>query len=178
MANLDFSNNAKGGDRLSQVVSDSAPLSQPAARTRARNVYTPQELSILRREYPHGSLENLSEQLGRSQNALAIKAQRIGLQRFKEPSPNSLTRLKQVDPLIILLRDERRRQRLGQEQVGRKAGFHHNTISVWELGVQQPRLTDLRAWAQALGRDIQLSETVINFPSRDEMVKRWMGRRA
>lgn len=171
-------NSENGGDGLFGL-SDSAPIPQPSsARIRARKSFTEEELSFIRREYCRSDLIEMGKTLGRSPNAVSIKAQRMGLQRFKQPSPNSLSRLKQLDPLIILLRDERRRQRLSQRKLGIKAGFHMGTISVWELGVQQPRLTDLRAWAEALGRDITLAETLIKFPSREEMLKRWKGRRA
>lgn len=53
--------------------------------------YTEQELDSLREEYSDGDLDELSENLGRSKNAIQMKASRLGLSRDKKMTNKSMS---------------------------------------------------------------------------------------
>lgn len=66
--------------------------------------------------------------------------------------------MKRVDPIIVALKAERKRLGLNQTQVGERIGRQtYQTIWQWENGANDPKLSNLRAWATALGMQIALT---------------------
>lgn len=62
------------------------------------------------------------------------------------------------DPILAVLRAERRRQGLSQEALAQRLGrTTYQTIWQWENEINSPQLTNLRAWAEALGYAVVLS---------------------
>lgn len=62
-----------------------------------------------------------------------------------------------VDPIVVLLREERRRQGLSQTDVAQAIGRKtYQTVHQWERGANQPNIVNVREWARALGFDVTL----------------------
>lgn len=58
---------------------------------------------------------------------------------------------RQPHPLVVWLREERRRLRLTQAAVAHRAGYSKRTISAYERGHGEPSFDALTRWAAALG---------------------------
>lgn len=62
------------------------------------------------------------------------------------------------DPILDALRAERERRGWSQTELGERLGRRsYNTAYNWECGVNEPKLSSLRAWARALGYDVTLT---------------------
>lgn len=61
-------------------------------------------------------------------------------------------------PILALLREERKRQKLSQDAVGAIAGYCRPTISRWESGVQRISADALTNWAEALGCELKITQ--------------------
>jgi hypothetical protein len=62
-----------------------------------------------------------------------------------------------VDPIVTALKAERKRRRETLEALGQRMGRQtYNTVWQWESGTNEPRLSNLRAWAAALGYELTL----------------------
>ncbi len=57
---------------------------------------------------------------------------------------------------LALARRKRRWLDLTQAEVARRIGVHEVTLSKWERGEQEPKVTDAAAWAKAL--DLELAD--------------------
>jgi transcriptional regulator with XRE-family HTH domain len=58
-------------------------------------------------------------------------------------------------PLVVRLRDERRRQRLLQEDVARRIGCERSVVGRWENRGNM-KFLNFVDWAEALGMDVVL----------------------
>ena len=63
-----------------------------------------------------------------------------------------------IPKLVLMLRDERIRQNMSQWQLAQRTGYHDKEISRWEKGVNQPRLLAVIDIANALGKDLVLTD--------------------
>ncbi len=62
-----------------------------------------------------------------------------------------------TDPIVQALKAERKRQRLSQQELGERMGRKtYNTVWQWESTTNEPKLSNLREWAAALGLDLTL----------------------
>jgi len=59
---------------------------------------------------------------------------------------------------VALARRQRRWMDLTQAELARRIGVHEVTLSKWERGEQEPKVTDAAAWAKAL--DLKLTDLV------------------
>lgn len=59
-----------------------------------------------------------------------------------------------VDPLITVLRRERRSRSLIQDDVAEMVGVDLGTLCAWERGRRTPPLAQLRLWVEGLGLDL------------------------
>lgn len=63
-----------------------------------------------------------------------------------------------VNPLIEQLRAARIAQDLTQLQVGRRIGRSGSAVAKWERGAEVPKISNLIAWADALGLRLTLED--------------------
>ena len=64
-----------------------------------------------------------------------------------------------TDPIVAALKAERKRQRLTLQRLGEVLGRRtYQTVWQWENGASDLRLSNLRAWADALGFDLTLTK--------------------
>jgi predicted transcriptional regulator len=63
---------------------------------------------------------------------------------------------KQVSPFMQELRNERKRQRVTQWELAKRAGYQGGEIWRWEKGICQPRLAVVVDLANALGKHLVL----------------------
>lgn len=64
-----------------------------------------------------------------------------------------------MDAIVSALVAERKRQGLSQREVARRSGISNGALCEIERGDHSPMLSNLRAWATALGCSLTLSST-------------------
>ena len=62
-----------------------------------------------------------------------------------------MTADREVDPLVRILIRMRVRKGLSQREIGRRIGTSSASVCDWERGLHEPMLSNLNAWAAALG---------------------------
>ena len=67
-------------------------------------------------------------------------------------------------PLVTVLREERLRQGLTQDAVGRRAGYARRTIGGYETGKDCPSADALTRWAAALGLRVAFYPPPLGLP--------------
>lgn len=71
------------------------------------------------------------------------------------------------DPIVVELRKERMRQGISQHELARRIGYAtHGPLQQMEIGNRSCKLSVLRRWARALGRDLALTPPQDEVPSR------------
>lgn len=76
----------------------------------------------------------------------------------------------ETDAIVAALTSERTRRGVSMRAVAREAGVSPACVHSWEHGTRAPSLHNLRAWAQALGRDLAL--TCPNLPAMQGLTEK------